>query len=238
MSLLRSLLTYCTVALYVLLMGPLGMLGATIARRPSWLYSLGKSGLRIGLWIAGVKCTIEGREKIRADRNYVFICNHVSNLDPPVLILAIPRPIRVIAKKELRNIPLIGKAMAMVGFVFVDRKRREDAQEAVDRSAGMLMEGHSFLIFPEGTRSGSGRLATFKKGAFVMAIKGGADLLPMIIDGSYKLMPRGSLAVKSGKVHVRFLDPIPSSDLAYRDRERLLSEARKIMERALSSPQA
>jgi 1-acyl-sn-glycerol-3-phosphate acyltransferase len=238
MSLLRSLLTYCTVALYVLLIGPFGMLAAFFARRPYWLYSLGRGGLQIGLWIAGVKFIVEGREKIRSDRNYVFISNHVSNLDPPILILAIPREIRVIAKKELRKIPLIGKAMAMVGFVFVDRKRREDAQEGVDRSAGMIRQGHSFLVFPEGTRSSSGRLSTFKKGAFVLAIKGGADLLPMIIDGSYELMPRGSLAVKKGKVKVRFLDPIPASDLAYGDREKLLSEARHIMEKALSSRQA
>jgi 1-acyl-sn-glycerol-3-phosphate acyltransferase len=238
MSLLRSLLTYFSVALYVVLIAPFGMLAASIARRPSWLYSLGKGGLQIGLWIAGVKFAVEGREKIRADRNYIFISNHASNLDPPVLILAIPREIRVIAKKELRKIPLIGKAMAMVGFVFVDRKRREDAQGGIDRSAGMLRQGHSFLVFPEGTRSSSGRLTTFKKGAFIMAIKGGADLMPMIIDGSFELMPRGSLAVKAGKVNVRFLDPIPASDLAYGDRERLLSEARNIMEKAMSSRQA
>ena len=235
MNLIRSLLTYCMVAIYALLVAPPGMIIASLAGRPEWLYSLGKSGLRLGLLLAGVKFHVEGLEKVRPDRTYVFISNHVSNLDPPVLILAIPRRVRVIAKKELLKIPLVGKAMSMVGFVFVDRRRREDAQGGVDRSASMLRQGHSFLVFPEGTRSSDGRLAPFKKGAFLMAINGEVDLLPMIIEGSYGLMPRGSLAVKNGKVRVRFLDPIPASDLAYADRETLLANARQIMVRAMTS---
>jgi 1-acyl-sn-glycerol-3-phosphate acyltransferase len=123
--------------------------------------------------------------------------------------------------------------MSLADFVFVDRRKREAAQAAVDRAADLLRKGLSFLVFPEGTRSKTGKLQAFKKGAFVLSIKGRADIIPVLLRGSHLSMPKGAWAVKPGKVSVTILDPIPTEGLTYIDRDRLLEKAHNAMARAL-----
>lgn len=234
-SLARSSIGYLILILYVLVVAPPAMLYAVMRARPEVLFKAGRLAVRLGFLLAGIRYSVFGREKVRPGDNYVFISNHCSNLDPMVLLMAIPRDVRIIAKKELLKIPLLGRAMLIGNFVFVDRKKPEDAQAGVDRAAEIVRKGYSFLIFPEGTRSATGQLGSFKKGAFVLAIKGGVDIVPVTVQGSYQSMPKRAFTAHPGRVRVTFHDPIATAGLEYDDRERLLKEARQKMLDALSA---
>ena len=148
----RSSATYLIVSLYLLVFGPIGMIVALVFRWPGILYILGHGGVRIGFALAGIRFSVLGREHLRPDRAVVFCANHQSNLDPPVLFEVLHPRLHVLYKAELGRLPILGRVFRIGGFIPVERghDRARDAIEAAGRS---LQAGHSFLVFPEGTRS-------------------------------------------------------------------------------------
>jgi 1-acyl-sn-glycerol-3-phosphate acyltransferase len=147
----------------------------------------------------------------------------------------LPGEVRVLGKKELFKLPVLGTAMKLAGFVPVDRSDREAAVASVQRAAEVAREGASFLIAPEGTRSRSGKLLPFKKGAFYMAIESGVPIQPIAVRGVYELMPPGSFSIRSGTIDIFFHDPVPTAGLGREDRDRLIQEVRSRMASALET---
>ncbi len=196
------------------------------------MYRWGMKIIRLGVRAAGLRVTIVGLENIPAGRQCIFMSNHQSNLDPTVLLPAIPGITSVFLKKTLMNIPLLGTAMRMGKFVPVSRSHsREDAAKSVEAGAHALKCGLHITVFPEGTRSPDGKLLPFKKGAFFLADQTDAPIVPVIIRGTAKMMKKGSLRIIPGPAEVRFLQPLQPSSFA--SREELMQAVRKEMEQDL-----
>ncbi len=151
---------------------------------------------------------VRGMENLEPGHNYIFMANHTSNLDPPVLIPTIPGRCSVLVKKELFRIPILGTGMKMASLVPVDRSDRESAIESVNAATAVLRQGLHMLIFPEGTRSSDGRLLPFKKGPFHLAIAAQVFIVPVTVLGAHELWPKDSFALRPGTVTVVFHQPI------------------------------
>lgn len=206
---------------YVTLGGLAGVIGipySLIVGNVRLLYRVGMAIARLGVRAAGVRVEMTGLDNVPEGVSCLFLVNHVSNLDPPVLFPALPGQASVMLKKELMRIPLLGTAMRMAKFVPVERGRsREAAQRSVAAAAEALRAGLHFLIFPEGTRSKDGRLQPFKRGPFYLAMETGAPVVPIAISGTQKLMRKGSAKIYPGVVHVRVLQPIWPNEFETRD---------------------
>ena len=173
---------------------------------------------RTGIRAAGIKVQIEGMENMPVGRACILMSNHVSNLDPPILMPAIPVRSSVLLKKELMKIPILGPAMRLAKFVPVERgSRKESAQAMVAAAAGALASGLPIAVFPEGTRSLDGRLSKFKKGPFFLAQQTGAPIVPVAISGTEKMLKKGSAWITPGVARVRMLKVIEPADYASRD---------------------
>ena len=165
--------------------------------------------MKLSAWILRVKVETQGLENIDRADPCIFMANHESFLDGPLLFMVIPRALRVILKKSVFRLPVVGIGMRHVGFVPVDRKRARGGVRSIDKAAALMnKKGWSFLIFPEGTRSLDGRLQDFKRGGFFLALASGAPIAPVTIGGTFELMPKGSWWVKSGTVRVEFHETV------------------------------
>jgi len=225
----RSLATYVAVSLYVLLFGPPFLLLALATGNALTLYRVALGGVRLGLWLSGISVRVRNPENIQRDRAAVYAVNHASNVEPPILYETLselfPR-LRILYKAELRKLPILVRAFDLAGFVPLERGNREQSLPAIERAAEALREGHSFLIFPEGTRSRTGELLPFKKGGFIMAVKGQAPIVPVAIVGARDAMKKGSLIIRPVRVTVSFGAPVPTTGLTLEDREPLISAVR------------
>jgi 1-acyl-sn-glycerol-3-phosphate acyltransferase len=208
------------------------ILFALVTGESEKLYQSALGGVKAALGIAGVRVRAEGLENIPPGP-CVFAANHTSNADPLALLVAIPRRVSVLVKKELFRIPILGAAMHVVEFIPVDRTDREAAAASVDRAVASLQKGLSFLIYPEGTRSLDGRLGGFKKGAFILAIRAGVPMVPVAIAGAEKVMRRGSPVLHPGEIVVRFLPAVDSSGYSLEEKEKLLARVRAAIASAL-----
>lgn len=169
----------------------------------------GKQAMRLGPRILGVRVEVTGVDVVEKNKSYIFMSNHLSFLDGPLLYLVIPQPIRVILKKEIFRIPVIGSGMKLVGFVPVDRKGIRGGKQSIDQAARLIKEKrYSFLIFPEGTRSRNGKLQDFRRGGFFLALSSQSAIVPISIQGTYELMPKGNFFVNKGKIKVAFHSPV------------------------------
>jgi len=179
------------------------------------------------LWVSGVKVTVEGLEKISPDGSYVFVSNHLSYMDTPVVLANIPVQFRFMAKRGLFQIPLLGTHLARAGHVPVPRDDPRAAVKAMTAAAQIIRDrGISLLIFPEGGRSHDGGLQPFKEGGAHIAIRAGVSLVPVALNGTREILPYGSGCVRSGAVTMRIGDPIATTGAQARDREPLTAELR------------
>lgn len=180
---------------------------------------------RMLLDAARITVRVEHPERLTR-RNVVYIANHISMIDIPVLVTAVPVVPKFVMKRELLRVPLFGAAAKAAGHIAIDRHNRGAAFAAYDAAAGTIRRGHPALVFAEGTRSRNGRLMPFKKGPFVLAIAAQVPVVPVVVLGSYELMPRLSMSPRPGEVVVQIGEDIPTAGLRYEDRDALSRRTR------------
>lgn len=189
--------------------------------------AMARAWARCLLWISGVRVKVEGLEKIAVNGSYVFASNHLSYMDTPVVLANIPVQFRFLAKRGLFQIPLLGTHLARAGHIPVPRDDARAAVKTMTTAAQVIRERSiSLLIFPEGGRSHTGELASFKEGAAYIAIRAGVPLVPIALTGTREVLPFGSGCVRSGRVTMRIGDPIPTDQVQLRDRGAVTLELR------------
>ena len=217
--------------IFILIVGPPLVVWAAITGNVNPLYN-GATRLAIqGVRFAGVKIVLRGLEKLRPGQNYIFMANHVSNLDPPILIPSIPGRCSVLVKKELFRTPILGTGMRQADLVPVDRRDREAAIESVRGAIEVLRKGLHMVIYPEGTRSSDGRLLPFKKGPFHLAMDSGVPIVPVTMLGTFESWPKTRFALLPGTATVVFHPPIDPRE--YADRDALMEAVRQAVASAL-----
>jgi 1-acyl-sn-glycerol-3-phosphate acyltransferase len=169
--------------------------------------------VRTGLRLAGIRIDVVWHQPLDPSQHYLFLSNHVSNLDPPILLPLLPEPVSVVLKRSLMKIPILGWGMRLGGYIAVDRDGTvESAKESTEAATRVLASGVHVLSFVEGTRSRDGHLQPFKKGPFYLAMHSGVAIIPISIYGTEGMMKKGSLKIAPGTAHVVFHAPIGPRD--------------------------
>ena len=185
-------------------------------------------------WIfrtCGVRVIAEGLEHVDRTKPYVCMSNHQSVLDIGALVLTLPVNWRFVAKRELTWVPFFGWALGLSDQIVINRGNRASAVRSLHRAAERVRGGISVIVFPEGTRSPSGRMREFKSGGFHLAIEAQVPILPATVSGSFHLIPKRSLKVQSGTIKVVYGEPIPTRGLGVDDRHLLKDHVREAIER-------
>ena len=225
-------------SVYILLGVPASAVGipwSAIRGNFRTMYGWGMAIVALGVRAAGISVRVLGRENLPTEPA-IFMSNHVSNLDPPVLLPNVPGMTSVMLKQSLMRIPLLGTAMRMGKFVPVARGHsREEAMRSVAAAAEALRSGLNLTIFPEGTRSPDGKLLPFRRGAFFLAMETAAPVVPVVIHGTAQMMPRDTLTITPGIATVEFLPA--RRPAAFTSREELMQAVRADMEQALERAQ-
>jgi len=198
------------------------------------LYVMGKGLAGLALFMLGVKIQVRGRENIDKNKGYIYMPNHLSFLDGPILVMLIPQNVRVIVKKEVFRIPVLNFAMRKAEFVSVDREGKEAGKQSIEKAIGLIKQkNYSFLVFPEGTRSRTGDLQEFRRGGFFLAVDSHTLILPAVIKGSHELMPKHSFFVKKGTVEVAFLPAVPMDNYTRENMFELMDTVRTVISKEL-----
>jgi len=190
--------------------------------RPGGLYDrLQRSWATALMRAADVRVELHDAERVGGGEPRVFVSNHVSWFDVLALASRLPR-YKFVAKSELEKVPIFGAGARAVGTVYIERENRKSAFESYRIAAEKIRSGTPVVVYPEGTRGTSYALRPFKKGPFVLAIAAGVPVVPVVVYGTIGVIRRGSWWLRRGeRVHLHFLEPIPTAGLAYADRERL-----------------
>ena len=207
---IRTLIVLVYLTVLIAIGGPLLVLYGVLFGADQTYYNVGVRAVLLIIRAVGIRTRVEGLENIPAG-TCLFAANHVSNIDPPILVDAIPRRIAVLAKKSLFAIPIMGTAFRLAHYVPVDRSSVENALASLDLAAGYIKQGTSYLIYPEGTRSADGRLLPFKKGAFLLAIRAQVPVVPVACIGARRILPKNSLRIQPGEIVVRFCPPVDAA---------------------------
>lgn len=181
------------------------------------------------LVVSGVKVSVRGLSNIDPTAPYIYMPNHQSNFDIPVLLGHLTVQFRWLAKMELFKIPIFGRAMRKAGYISIDRNNRQSAFESLKVAAAKIKSGVSVLIFPEGTRSLDGRIRPFKKGGFVLAVDSGIPIVPVVITGTRTIMPKGRFRIYPGLVSMEIYKPIDTSIYTRRTKESLMENVRRVI---------
>lgn len=176
-------------------------------------------------WFANAKLDVQGLENVDFTKPHVFVTNHQSMIDIPVLFQVIPTNLHFIAKKSLFNVPFLGWYMRVGGMIPVDRSNGPEAIKTLQKAAERVAGGDSVLAFAEGTRSRTGAIAPFKKGAFMLALQAQVPVVPVTIEGARQVLPSDGFSVRPGTIKVRFGKPIPTAGLAPEARDALMEQA-------------
>jgi len=181
---------------------------------------------RVSLAAAGFRIHITGLERLEANRPYIFMPNHASFLDILLLLAYLPHNFRFIIKKGFFAVPLVGWALYQCGDIPMDRNNPWKALRSLRRSADLLNDGISIVVFPEGTRSPNGKIQAFKTALFILPIRSRTPVVPVLIEGSFDALKRGSILLNPCPLKMTFYDPIAPSSYEVRDRETYAEKVR------------
>lgn len=221
---MRSVLTLLTVFFATAVLAPMVIIAKLLGVRDgphSFYQRVMHTWARLLCGAAGAKLEVHGREHILGDRGAIYAANHVSWFDIFAIAAVLPS-YSFVAKSELRKIPIFGWGAESAGIVFLDRDNRKAAFESYKVAARAVERGKSIVVCPEGTRGYDYHLRPFKKGPFVLAIAAQAPIVPTLVYGAREVMGKGSFRVRSGTIHVHFLEPVPTAGYDYEHRQELM----------------
>jgi 1-acyl-sn-glycerol-3-phosphate acyltransferase len=219
------------IAIHTFICSIFAMIFSIIDRSHTLYFKLSKYFSGGVLWLSGIKLDITGLENLDKKKTYVFVSNHSSQYDIVVLQKTIPNRMAIIFKKELAKIPFFGWQLVMGPYVMIDRQNYEKALKSIDEAKlKMQKQNISITVFAEGTRSETGEIQPFKRGAFRLATQVGYPIIPTTIIGSNKIMPKGTFKLKGGTIKVHFDKPIESGENVTRQQEiELMNRVREII---------
>jgi 1-acyl-sn-glycerol-3-phosphate acyltransferase len=210
-------------------LGILAIVSAYFSKTGNFPHKIAQFWARQLLWIAGVRVAVQGLEHLIPDRSYIFMANHQSNFDIPVLLGRLPAQFRWLAKAELFKIPVFGPAMKGCGYISIDRSDRKRAFASLAEAAETIRSGTSVMIFPEGTRSVDGEIKGFKKGGFVLSVDAGVPIIPILLKGTFEIMPKGRLTIRRRPVVMTICPPIETADYTRKTKDQLTEKVRSTM---------
>ena len=232
-GLLSRLRSYCIfvplIYLYTGVMGSLSLLSSFFDRDGCLQHWFAVHWARMILATARVRVCVEGAEHIDPSQAAVYAANHLSALDIPVLYSCIPGQFRIMAKRELFSYPFMGWHLTRSGQIPIDQRDAGASLRSLNHASKSLRKGMPLAIFPEGGRSASGQMREFMGGALYMAIKAQAPVVPIVIVGTYELLPMNSFHLQPGTVHMIICEPIPTTGMVPRQMDELSARVRQIM---------
>lgn len=229
-SRLRS---YCffvpVIYLYTAIMGSLSLLSSFFDRGGRMQHWFAVHWARMILATAGVRVEVEGAEHIDPKRPAVYTANHLSAVDIPVLYSCIPGQFRIMAKRELFSYPFMGWHLTRSGQIPIEQGDARASLRSLNRASESLRHGMALAIFPEGGRSHDGQMQVFMGGAFYMAIRAQAPVIPIVLVGTYERLPINSFHLRPGRVRMIIGEPIPTKGMSPRQMEDLSARVRQVM---------
>ena len=224
---LKAIFVWVCIALSAAVIGTLVIFTYPFDRHQGLAHRLVKIWGKVALMACRVKVRVEGLEQIPGKGPYIFMSNHQGTYDIFSLQVHLPFEFKWLAKKELFSIPILGWAMAVAGYIRIDREGTRETVEAMKEAAQKIHDGMSVVIFPEGTRSPDGSIQPFKKGGFTLALKAKVPIVPIAISGSRDVMPKDRLSAASGEIRIRLDRPIETESHSLRDRRLLMEKVRE-----------
>jgi 1-acyl-sn-glycerol-3-phosphate acyltransferase len=187
---------------------------------------------RFTFWFFGMKVSVIGYENLDPIKPYIFVSNHASMFDIPTVFVALKGNVNIVFKKELTYVPIWGWALRYGHFIMIDRSNPRKAMASIERAAESVRKGSSVVLFPEGTRTPDGKLQPFKRGAFSLAAKAGVPVVPLTINGTFAIMPKGSLNIKPANISVVLGKPISTVRLHGKEGElKLMKHVHRVIEK-------
>jgi 1-acyl-sn-glycerol-3-phosphate acyltransferase len=213
------------ISVYTIVLGFVSLTSSLFDRRGNTAHRCARTWSWLILVTTGVRVRVRGLDRVPRDGAYVFVSNHQSIYDIPILFSTLPFQLRIIAKASLGRFPVLGWHLRYTGHLLVDRART--GATTLSQVGDLMSRGHSLIVCPEGTRSVDGRVGRFKRGLFVMAVEAGLPIVPVAVSGSRHVMLKGRLMTCPGDVDVAVHDPIPTRDLTRDDARALASRVRE-----------
>ena len=226
---IRTLFVWSCIVVFTVVLGVCAFLTFPFDRRGKVIHLYARLWGWLILQSNGVKVQITGFEHINPARPSIYMCNHQGTFDIFTLLAYLPVQFRWVAKVGLFRIPVLGWAMSTAGYISLDRSKRKRAYRGMEIAAQKIKEGTSVVMFPEGSRSYDGALQPFMNGGFTLAIRAGAPIYPITVDGSWAIMPRTTLRIKRGMVRIVIERPIETAGFTMQDRKRLMQEVEQKM---------
>jgi 1-acyl-sn-glycerol-3-phosphate acyltransferase len=219
------------VILFALLMSFVALFSIVAEKDGRGYFWAGSTWSKFALRVCGVEVRVRGAEYLRRDGAYIFVTNHASMFDIPAIMSVLPR-VRIMFKKELSYVPIWGWALRWGHHIMVDRGKGTEAMKSIDRAAESIRSGGSVILFAEGTRTRDGKLLPFKRGAFSLAAKSGVPIVPIAINGSFKILPKNSLDIRPSPIELAIDPPIETTGISSREKElAMMNRVRGIIEK-------
>lgn len=215
------------ISVYTIVLGSLSLASSLFDRRDRFAHWCARAWSRLILLTTGVHVDVRSRVPLDARASYIFASNHQSIYDIPIIFASMPRQLRIVAKASLGRFPFLGWHLKWTGHLLVDRERPGPA--ILKKMAHLVHDGASLIVFPEGTRSVDGQVATFKGGLFLLAIESGLPIVPVSVAHSRHVMSKGRLMTCPGHVTVTVHEPIPTRHLSRGDARSLAEQVRSIV---------
>ena len=225
------------IGVYTAVLGTLSLGSSLLERRGHFAHGCARLWSWLILATTGVSVDVRGLPQLQPGKTYIFVSNHQSIYDIPVIFATLPYQLRIIAKESLGNFPFLGWHLRRTGHLLVDR-RKPDRAGILKRWKALVEQGLSLIIFPEGTRSQTGRVGIFKAGSFLLAIEAGLPIVPLSVDGTRRVMRKGRLMTCPGHATLVVHAPIETASLDVSDARSLAQRVREIVSSATTPDEA